>query len=85
MNRTNTTFIRATGIFDVPAHDKTTNKSNRIMTTNNKGHLSKVIKRMVQDAERQMEGLGILNLAFLSLHVLTQKHILIIQISLMNS
>ena len=62
-----------------------TDKSNRITTTNDKGRLSKVIKCMVQDAERQMEGLGILNLAFLSLHVSTQKHILIIQISLMNS
>ena len=86
VNRTDATFIRATGIFNVPAHDKTTNKSNCIMTTNDKGRLSKVvIKCMVRDAERQMEGLDILNLAFLSLHVLTQKHTLIIQISLMNS
>ena len=39
MNWTDATFIRATSIFDVPAHDKTTGKSNCIMITVGKGRL----------------------------------------------
>ena len=38
-NRTDVTFIRATSIFYVPAHDKTTGKLNCIIITVSKGRL----------------------------------------------
>jgi len=45
--------IDANGILNVSAMDKATNKSNKIVITNDKGRLSKEeIEKMVQDAEK---------------------------------